>query len=215
MPGSLPSRKTAMQSTLTATTGLEHPLAVDRMHPTPAMDTLLAQDEALVLAAQSGDGAAFDKLHERYARLIHGIALVYLSHTDAPDLVQDVFLAAFQKIRELKSARAFGPWLASIARRRAVDLLRTRKTTVELPDHLPVRDRRTDEALAVLAALRELPQCYSEPLILRLVEGMTGPEIAAQIGMTPDSVRVNLHRGMKLLRKRLEGGEACKNETTK
>jgi RNA polymerase sigma-70 factor (ECF subfamily) len=39
---------------------------------------------------------------------------------------------------------------------------------------------------------------------LRLVEGLTGPEIAARIGLTPDSVRVNLHRGMKVLKERLE-----------
>ncbi|MCX6631188.1 MAG: hypothetical protein NTW28_26550 [Candidatus Solibacter sp.] len=43
-----------------------------------------------------------------------------------------------------------------------------------------------------------------ETLILRLVEGMTGPEIAAQTGLTPDSVRVNLCRGMKMLRELLE-----------
>jgi RNA polymerase sigma-70 factor (ECF subfamily) len=40
-------------------------------------------------------------------------------------------------------------------------------------------------------------------LILRLVEGLTGPEIAEQTGLAPGSVRVNLHRGMKLLRERL------------
>ena len=39
--------------------------------------------------------------------------------------------------------------------------------------------------------------------MLRLVEGMSGPEIAAQVGLTPESVRVNLFRGMKLLRERL------------
>jgi RNA polymerase sigma-70 factor, ECF subfamily len=50
-----------------------------------------------------------------------------------------------------------------------------------------------------------LPECYRETLTLRLVEGMTGPEIAAQTGLTPDSVRVNLCRGMKLLRASLEG----------
>lgn len=43
---------------------------------------------------------------------------------------------------------------------------------------------------------------------MRLVEGLSGPEIAAHTGMSPDSVRVHLHRGMKLLRERLgEGGE--------
>jgi RNA polymerase sigma-70 factor (ECF subfamily) len=43
---------------------------------------------------------------------------------------------------------------------------------------------------------------------MRLVEGMTGPEIARQTGLTPDSVRVNLCRGMKLLREALERGKA-------
>ena len=55
----------------------------------------------------------------------------------------------------------------------------------------------------MLEAIRGLPEAYREPLILRLVEGMTGPEISARVGLTPDSVRVNLHRGMKLLRERL------------
>jgi RNA polymerase sigma-70 factor (ECF subfamily) len=57
----------------------------------------------------------------------------------------------------------------------------------------------------VLAIVRELPDAYRETLILRLVEGMTGPEIAQRTGLSPGSVRVNLHRGMKLLRERLEG----------
>ena len=40
--------------------------------------------------------------------------------------------------------------------------------------------------------------------MLRFVEGMTGPEIAARTGLTPGSVRVNLHRGMQLLRGALD-----------
>jgi RNA polymerase sigma-70 factor (ECF subfamily) len=55
----------------------------------------------------------------------------------------------------------------------------------------------------VLAALRALPEAYQETMILRLVEGLTGPEIAEQTGLSPGSVRVNLHRGMRLLRERL------------
>ena len=49
-------------------------------------------------------------------------------------------------------------------------------------------------------AIRSLPNTYRETLILRLVEGMTGPEIAARTGLTHGSVRVNLHRGMQQLR---------------
>ena len=55
-----------------------------------------------------------------------------------------------------------------------------------------------------LDQIRRLPEAYRETLILRLVEGMTGPEIAAQTGLTHESVRVNLCRGMKMLRELLE-----------
>jgi RNA polymerase sigma-70 factor (ECF subfamily) len=58
-------------------------------------------------------------------------------------------------------------------------------------------------AVAILEAVRSLPDAYRETLILRLVEGMTGPEIAARTGMTHGSVRVNLHRGMEQLRAKL------------
>ena len=54
--------------------------------------------------------------------------------------------------------------------------------------------------MAALQAIRRLPEAYRETLILRLVEGMSGPEIAVLTGLTPQSVRVNLHRGMVKLR---------------
>ena len=76
---------------------------------------------------------------------------------------------------------------------------------VELPEQLPVREAATAEmeARAALDAIRDLPDAYRETLVLRLVEGLTGPEIATRTGLTPASVRVNLHRGMKLLREKL------------
>ena len=55
-----------------------------------------------------------------------------------------------------------------------------------------------------------MPEAYSETLTLRLVEGMTGPEIAARTGLTPASVRVNLHRGMKLLREQVQPHIGCR-----
>ena len=56
--------------------------------------------------------------------------------------------------------------------------------------------------------IRALPEAYREPLMLRLVEGMSGPEIAERTGLTPGSVRVNLHRGIALLRQHMGGGDA-------
>ncbi len=52
--------------------------------------------------------------------------------------------------------------------------------------------------------LRSLPESYRETLAMRIVEGMTGPEISEATGLTPGSVRVNLFRGMKMLREKLE-----------
>ena len=51
--------------------------------------------------------------------------------------------------------------------------------------------------------VRKLPEAYRETLLMRLVEGMTGAEIADRAGLTEGSVRVNLHRGMALLREKL------------
>ena len=67
------------------------------------------------------------------------------------------------------------------------------------------RDFGDPEALAILDLIRKLPDAYRETLMLRLVEGLNGAEIASQCGLTPDSVRVNLCRGMKLLRQQLGG----------
>jgi RNA polymerase sigma-70 factor (ECF subfamily) len=109
-----------------------------------------------------------------------------------------------ERLPELRDPAAFPSWLAVIARHRAVDHFRRAPRTTELPDDLPSVDVDQTEALAVLAVIRALPEAYRETLTLRLVEGMTGPEIAARTGLTEGSVRVNLHRGMKLLRERLE-----------
>ena len=64
----------------------------------------------------------------------------------------------------------------------------------------------------MLDAIRRLPATYCETLMLRLVEGMTGPEIAVQTGLAPASVRVNLCRGMKLLRDELGDSYLVKKE---
>ena len=85
-----------------------------------------------------------------------------------------------------------------------IDFHRRSRDTVELPDELPgPSEGGGAEALAVLGVLRGLPDAYRETLVLRLVEDMTGPEIAVRTGMTEGSVRVNLHRGMKVLREKL------------
>ena len=161
-------------------------------------------DAALVATAADGDPAAFAALHGRYAAMVHGILLARVSVQDADDLVQDVFLTAFRRLGDLRRGEAFGGWLAQIARNRAIDHHRTRRPWVSLRGlGLIWRPPPSAEVRQVLDAVASLPEAYRETLILRLVEGMTGPEIAEKTGLTPGSVRVNLHRGMGLLRQRL------------
>jgi RNA polymerase sigma-70 factor, ECF subfamily len=162
---------------------------------------------ALVLAARGGDREAFGTLYQRYGRMVHGVLLSRVPRGQVEDLVQDVFLAALKRLDSLREPARFGGWLAIIARNRATDYHRRSREMVELPDDLAgaVNDEE-QEALAVLATLKALPEAYRETLVLRLVEGMTGPEIAARTGMTEGSVRVNLHRGMKLLKEKLGVG---------
>ena len=165
-------------------------------------------DTLLVEAARKGNRGAFGRLYDRYARMVHGILLARVPRAEVDDLVQDVFVSALRQLRSLRDAGAFGGWLAQIARNRAHDCHRHSQRSVELPDDLAGPDPPPAEAAAVLAAIRSLPECYREPLILRFVEGMTGDEIAVRTGLTPGSVRVNLHRGMKQLREKLRKEES-------
>ena len=167
-----------------------------------------AEEDGLIRAAAKGDRGAFGELYVRYARMVHGILLARVPPGDAEDLVQDVFMSAMKQLRGLRTAGAFRGWLGAIARNRAIDYFRSRRDapldeSVERTH--PARSAGQD-AFAILDLIRGLPEAYRETLILRLVEGMTGPEIAQQTGLTPDSVRVNLHRGVKMLRERLQGG---------
>jgi RNA polymerase sigma-70 factor (ECF subfamily) len=164
-----------------------------------------AEDGQLVRSALAGDSSAFSRLYERYGPVVHGLLLARVGRDEVEDLVQDVFLTAWRRLDDLRDPAAFGGWIAMIARNRATDFHRRTADFVALPDNLasPVTASGEADANLALAAIRSLPDAYRETLILRLVEGLSGPDIAGRTGLTPGSVRVNLHRGMKLLREKL------------
>jgi RNA polymerase sigma-70 factor (ECF subfamily) len=179
-------------------------MGIEQFPIATSVEAASALDDELVASAQAGDREAFGRLYERFGPMVHGVLLTRVPVGEVDDLVQDVFLAAFERLSTLRSPRAFGSWLAVIARHRAADYHRrptTEPMTHEISD---AGTRPAAEALEVLALIQSLPPAYRETLVLRLVEGMTGEEIAEQTGLTPGSVRVNLHRGMKRLRQALE-----------
>ncbi|HZH31292.1 MAG TPA: sigma-70 family RNA polymerase sigma factor [Pyrinomonadaceae bacterium] len=193
--------------------GILHMIGTD-MHADAAPQKIeISPDAALVAAVRAGDRDAFGRLYDAYARMVHGILLARVPYGEVDDLVQDVFLVALRKLDALRDANAFGPWLAMITRNRAMDFHRRSRDTTELTDDIATAKSAVAhdaEATEVLNLIRQLPEAYREPLILRFVEGMTGPEIAERTGLAPASVRVNIHRGMKLLREKVSGASFLK-----
>lgn len=171
------------------------------MTPTPA--ETIKPEARLVERVRAGDEEAFGELYRMFAPLVHGITLARVPRDEVDDIVQEVFISAYKNIDTLRDRNAVGGWLAMIARNRAVEFYRRAKPTEELSEEMSGNKSQLREANEILATIRALPETYKETLVLRLVEGMTGAEIAERTGMTPESVRVNLHRGMKLLREKL------------
>ena len=174
----------------------------------------------LVAAARRGDRVAFGALYHRHARLVQAVLLARVAPDSVADLVQDVFLQAMSRLDALRDAAAFAPWIATIARRRAADWRRRRRDTVSLEETAPDAEvamdhtdhaedvlsrRRAESAVAIIASL---PEAYRETLLLRFAGGLSGPEIAARTGLTHGSVRVNLHRGVAMLRERMGRAKA-------
>src|SRR6266576_4272558 len=145
----------------------------------------IAIEVVLVKAVLEGDRDVFGRLYDLYAPLVHGILLARVPRAEVDDLVQDIFLHALRKLHTLRDSAAFGPWIAMIARNRAMDFYRRSRDTVEVTEDLRSTDSSVSRAIEILDLIRGLPEAYRETLVLRLVEGMTGPEIAGRTGLGP------------------------------
>lgn len=151
----------------------------------------------------AGDEEAFAEFYKMFAPMVHGIVLARVRRDEVADIVQEVFIAAYKNLNSLRDKNAVGGWLAMIARNQANEFYRREKPTEEISENLPEKHNSNAEAKEILEVIRSLPETYRETLILRLVEGMTGAEIAERTNLTPESVRVNLYRGMRILRQKL------------
>lgn len=153
----------------------------------------------------------FADVHRDFARLVHGIAVAVVGPGDAEDAAQDAFLAIHRGLEGVRDREALPAWLSRVARNACLDFVRRqrRRPPIEGSDVEQIPAERPasgggELARRVLDLVRSLPEAYRETLVLRLVEGLDGPEIAELTGMTPGSVRVNLCRGMAMLRPLLE-----------
>jgi RNA polymerase sigma-70 factor (ECF subfamily) len=172
----------------------------------PNGDSEVREEVKLVDRVRSGDREAFGEIYKKFAPLVHGVVLARVPHDEVQDIVQDVFITAYNNLHTLRDKAAVGAWIVSIARNRAAEFYRRARPVEELSDEIRGKSAPYAEAREIMSALRSLPDTYRETLVLRLVEGMTGVEIAERTGLKPESVRVNLHRGMEMLRRKLGVG---------
>lgn len=179
------------------------------------MNEPLPSDDELMEQAREGDTAAFAALYERHrARTFTFLARLTGSRDVAEELLQEVFLRVWRGRAAYRASGRFCPWLYTVARRLAIDHVRSRAPRAEpvpedaVPAELPAAAARAEarqELARVAAALAALPPAQREVLLLSRVAGLDAGEIADVVDSTPGAVRVALHRALARLRDYLAG----------
>lgn len=167
-------------------------------------------DAALIARMRAGDQTAMADLYDRYSGVVYGVALRVLANTTAAeDVVQEVFLQLWRNPQAFNADRGrLAPWLAVIARNRAIDHLRKRPIEDDI-DELPISTGvdLEDEAARKLAiervrgVLTQLPQDQRKALEMAFFEGMTHSEIAGKTGEPLGTVKTRIRTGLLALRK--------------
>src|SRR5579871_5792804 len=112
-------------------------------------------DTALIAGIRSGDEAAMAELYDRYSAVIYSVALRVLGDTGAAeDVLQEIFMQLWRKPELFDSSRgSLGPWLAVIARHRAIDALRKRRPETDIEDVVMSVDPEMEDELGRKRAL--------------------------------------------------------------
>jgi RNA polymerase sigma-70 factor (ECF subfamily) len=169
-----------------------------------------AQDAALVARIRSGDQAAMTELYDRYSSLVYSVALRVVADTGAAeDILQDVFLQLWRKPGAFDAARGrLAPWLAVIARHRAIDHIRGRKEQTDIEDVVIAVDARLEELAdrnkageKVRSLLAAMPAEQRRALEMSFFQGLTHTEIAQQTGDPLGTVKTRIRSGLMQLRK--------------
>lgn len=181
-----------------------------------------ADDATLVLRMARGEDAALGLLYDRWASLVLATALrVTRDQTDAEEIVVEAFAQAWRSADRFDTARGSVPaWLSTIARSRALDLVRARgrrtrleetsATGVGYPSTVGDTPSSPDAGLissersqAVTAALTELPPPQREAIELAYFGGLSQSEIATRLGEPLGTIKTRVRLGMSRLREAL------------
>jgi RNA polymerase sigma-70 factor (ECF subfamily) len=172
------------------------------------------RDADLVARCRDGDPEAWRTLVERFSRYVYAITVqVYrLSDDRAEDVFQEVFARAYEHLGELRDDRALRPWIGQLTRRLAIDQLR-RDSRIDARGEMPVmsdvddRMARIDEALAVHAALGQLPEDCREVLDRFFCRDESYEAISAALGIRTGTIASRISRCLAKLREQLQSGD--------
>lgn len=176
-------------------------------------------DAELVARIREGDMQACQIVVERYQRLLYSIAYGLVSdHSEASDIIQQVFIRFFEKVDKVRNPEALKTYLARSTTNESIDRLRKvkRRRTVSLDDikaqeTLPLKDGRTPErhvkrkeiAKLIRWAISKLSKTQQQVVVLSFIEGLSYAEIAQILKCEEVTVRTHLHRARKRLQELL------------
>lgn len=175
-----------------------------------------ARWQRLMVAAQEGDQRAYSSFLKEAAVFVRVIARRY--HRDAglvEDVVQETLLSLHRIRQTYEPGRPVEPWVAAVARARAIDALRarTRRAAIETSEAVPdVADPTTgvdaqhETRTEIAAALAALPAGQRAAVRMLKIEELSLAEAAAQSGQSVPALKSLLHRAMLSLRTTLKGG---------
>lgn len=183
-------------------------LIVPPMNHSPAQADSERADVAL---AQAGDAQAFERLYRTHVPRIHSLVRRMAGgDADADELVQDVFVRAWQRLGTFRGEAAFGTWLHRLAVNLVLNWLKGAGRGRKLFDDdaalefAPSRSARPDLAMDLEDALARLPRGARQIFVLHDVEGLKHEEIAERLGITSGTSKAQLHRARMLMRGHLE-----------
>jgi len=179
----------------------------------------------LVQRVQVGDSAAFRIIIQRNNRRLFRIARSILKNdSEAEDVVQEVYVRAFEHLSEFRGEAALATWLARIAINEAQGRLRRQRPSVDLavldsggngvsevipfplnPNSDPERAAAQREVRRLMEqAIDELPDAFRVVFVMRIVEGMSIEETASFLDLREETVKTRVHRARHLLRQALD-----------
>ncbi len=170
--------------------------------------------KALVVKAQAGDSDAFAQIYDELVKPVYRYIYYKTSAEVAEDLTEDTFLKVWQNLKKYKPTKhPFSSWVYRIAHNLVIDHYRKHDSVSEIHDNFADDKEHSDPEkqtqvkltkIRLEKVIKKLPGNYQEVIVLKYINDLTNPEIAAAIGKSEGAVRTLQSRALKELRSMLD-----------